>query len=410
MMRLSFNQKYDVNLNAIIKAQEKMQTASNKLNFQTRILTPADDPSGAARVSALEQQIETSTQFQTNSNILKNGLSVEETVLSSIQGSITRARTLTISLGNGSYSQTERSAVAKELTNLRSELFDLMNQKDSNGGFIFSGFKEQNQTYTLNPSTGYYDFGGDEGQKFLQISNSVTIPINDSGKNVFENVDARYKTTSLATAGGISSAKITMLNQSAFDEFYRKNYDAVTPANNNYRVNFTAPDQYDIRLQSGAALVPPVSGTVSPGQAVNFQGLSIEGKGSFPGSIDFSLKAPEKKNILNTLTDIINAVEKNALADDALQDKLMDATNQMERAAARVGDTISSIGGRQNLLTSVAGSTADLKIANTQYRADIYEIDLYEGLTELTKQETILQTVQGTFTKVTSTSLFDYIR
>jgi flagellar hook-associated protein 3 FlgL len=149
---------------------------------------------------------------------------------------------------------------------------------------------------------------------------------------------------------------------------------------------------------------------VSPGQAVNFQGLSIEGKGSFPGSIDFSLKAPEKKNILNTLTDIINAVEKNALADDALQDKLMDATNQMERAAARVGDTISSIGGRQNLLTSVAGSTADLKIANTQYRADIYEIDLYEGLTELTKQETILQTVQGTFTKVTSTSLFDYIR
>lgn len=141
-MRLSFNQKYDINLNALIKAQEKMQTASNKLNFQTRILTPADDPSGAARVSALEQQIETATQFQTNSNILKNGLSVEETVLSSIQGSITRARTLTVSLGNGSYSQTERLAVAKELTNLRSEIYDLMNQKDSNGGFIFFGFKE----------------------------------------------------------------------------------------------------------------------------------------------------------------------------------------------------------------------------------------------------------------------------
>lgn len=409
-MRLSFNQKYDINLNALVKAQEKMQTASNKLNFQTRILTPADDPSGAARVSALEQQIETATQFQTNSNILKNGLSVEETVLSSIQGSITRARTLTVSLGNGSYSQTERLAVAKELTNLRSEIYDLMNQKDSNGGFIFSGFKEQNQTYTLNPSTGYYDFGGDEGQKYLQISSSVTIPSNDSGKNVFENVDGRYKTTNLSTTGGISSAKITMLNQSAFDDFYRNNYDALTPANNDYRVSFTAPDQYEIRLQSGAALTPPVSGTALPGQPVNFQGLSIEHKGAFPGSIDFSLKTPEKKNILNTLTDIINAVEKDGLADDALQDKLMDATNQMERAAARVGDTISSIGGRQNLLTSVSGSAADLKIANTQYRADIYEIDLYEGLTELTKQETILQTVQGTFTKVTSTSLFDYIR
>ena len=101
--------------------------------------------------------------------------------------------------------------------------------------------------------------------------------------------------------------------------------------------------------KSGAALTPPVTGTALPGQPVNFQGLSIESKGAFPGSVDFSLKAPEKKNILNTLTDIINAVEKDALADNALQDKLMDATNQMERAAARVGDTISSIGGRHKI-------------------------------------------------------------
>lgn len=409
-MRISFNQKYQVNLNGILTAQERLQNASAKLDKQTKILTPSDDPSGSARVASLDQQIESAKQFETNSNILKNDLSVEEAVLSSIQGSINRAKTLTISLGNGSYSQKDREAVANELSNIRSELFDLMNQKDSSGGFIFSGFEDQSQTYTLNPATGYYDFGGGEGQKYLQISNSVTIPVNDSGKNIFENVDARYKTTVPTTGGGITTATINTFSQSIFDEFYRQNYDALTPANNDYRVNFTAPDQYEIRLQSGSPLSPAVSGTVLPGQAILFQGLSIESNGSYPGSIDFSLSPPQKKNILNTLTDVINAVEKNALSADALKAVLIDTNVQMERASSRIGDAISALGGRQNLLTSVLENTADLKIANTEYRADIYELDLYEGITELTKQETVLQTVQSTFSRVTGTSLFDYIR
>lgn len=409
-MRLSFNQTYAVNVAAIGKAQERLQMASAKLEKQAKILTPADDPSGAARVAALDQQIDSTGQFQVNSNMLSNSLDVEEAVLRSIQSSIQRAKTLTISMGNGSNSQTERAAIAGELANVRAEIFDLMNQRDSNGGYLFSGFNEKTQSYEYNESTGYYDFKGDEGQKFLQVSTSVTVAANDSGKNIFETVDARNKAINITTAGGISSAVVEVSSQSIFDGFYNQKYDGVTAANNDYRVSFTAPDQYAITLQSGAPLVPAVGGTVLPGEAINFNGLKIDHTGTFPGQIDFSLKPPAKSNILNTLTDLIDAVLVDQLEPDQLKSVLVDTSVQIDRAALKVGEATSVLGGRQNLISSIAGSLEDLKIANVEYRADIYELDLVQGITELTKQETQLQVVQSTFTKVTQLSLFDYIR
>jgi flagellar hook-associated protein 3 FlgL len=409
-MRLSFNQTYAVNVAAIGKAQERLQMASAKLEKQARILTPADDPSGAARVAALDQQIDSTGQFQVNSNMLSNSLNVEETVLRSIQSSMLQAKTLVISLGNGSNSQTEREAIASQLANVRAEIYDLMNQRDSNGGYLFSGFNEKTQSYEYNESTGYYDFKGDEGQKFLQVSTSVTIAANDSGKNIFETVEARNKPINVAVGGGITQAKVEVSSQSIFDGFYTQKYDGVTAANNDYRVSFTAPDQYAITLQSGAPLAPPVAGTVLPGQAVNFNGLKIDNSGTFPGQIDFSLKPPSKSNVLNTLTDVVNAVLRDKLQPEQLKEVLIDTTVQLERASLKVGETVSALGGRQNLITSISGSLEDLKLANVEYRADIYELDLVQGITELTKQETQLQVVQSTFTKVTQLSLFDYIR
>lgn len=409
-MRISFNQTYTRGVTAIAGVQERLQNASAKLEKQTKILTPADDPSGAAKVSALDQQISNVEQYKVNSNMAANSLNVEETVLRGIQGSISRAKTLLISLGNGANSQLDRAAIAGELSNIRSELFDLMNQRDSNGGFMFSGFKENKQSYEYNEMTGYYDFNGDEGQKFLQISDAVTVATNDSGKNIFENVDARNKPFNIAVSGGVTQANIEVTSQANFDSFYSQKYDGVNAANNDYRVSFSAPDQYAITLQSGAALVPPVAGMVLPGQPVNFNGLKISHTGAFPGQVDFSLKPPSKSNILNTLTDVVNAVLRDKLTPDLLKDVLNDSSVQSDRAALKVGEAVSAIGGRQNLISSVASTLEDFKIANVAYRADIYELDLVEGITELTKQETQLQIVQSTFTKVTGLSLFDYIR
>jgi flagellar hook-associated protein 3 FlgL len=408
-MRISFNQKYEQSLSAILRGQEKLLTASAQLEKQTKILTPADDPSGSARVVALDQQITQTDQYQANSIGLKNSLNIEETVLTGIRKSMDQARLLTVSLGNGAYSQLDRSAIAKQLENIRSEVFDLMNQKDANGGYLFSGFQEQTQSYSLNATTGYFEFNGDEGQKSLQVSPSVSLPSNDSGKIVFEDVNARYKTTAPIEGGGVTSAKIAVKDQSAFDQFYLKNYDGVTAANNNYRVQITAGNTFEI-LRNNTSLVPAFTGSFVAGEPISFKGLTIAANGAGPGTIDFSLPPPSKSNILNTLTDIINAVERDKQSGDLLADKIADTLVQIDTAALKVDATVSGIGGRQNSIDNIFNSNEDLQLSNKKYRADIYEVDYASAITELTKQETALQAVQATFNRVTGTSLFDYIR
>ncbi len=407
-MRISFNQKYQINLAAINKAQERLQLATTRMDNQSKILSPADDPSGSARVVTLDQQINQTEQYQNNSITLKNNLGIAETVLTSIRTSMDQARTLTVSLGNGAFSQLDRTAVSNQLGNIRSQLFDLMNQQDSSGAFLFSGFQSQKQPFSLDTSTGRYVYNGDDGQKSIQVSPSVAIASNDSGKTVFEDVDTRYQTTAFTPSGGVTSAKARMQNQSVFDNFFRSNYDSTTPANNNYTVELTGATSYEIR-RNGAALVPPVTGTYTSGQPINFQGLSITLEGTSPGQAAFSLQPPAKSNILNTLTDLINTVESGATG-EALATRVADVLNQIDGASLRVDATISAIGGRQNVLDNVFGGNEDLQITTKSYKAEIAELDYAEAITEVTKQETALQAVQATFNRVTGTTLFDYIR
>lgn len=411
-MRLSFNMKFNAGLDGILNTQQKMNRAQDQLTKQTRILTPADDPAASAKVLGLDQNLEQVAQFQNNSVLLKNNLALEETVLSNMRTSLDRVSMLAIAAGNATYTEAERGALAQELKNIQIELLDLMNSRNAEGGYIFSGYQDKKQSYSLNNATGIYEFQGDDGQKALQISPTIALPGNDSGKFVFENVDARFKTTpAVVSAGGATSANVVVADQGQFDAYYKQTYDSLTPANNDFSVVLTAPSTYEI-LQNGAALVPPVTGAFTPNAPIQFNGLTINVNGAavVPGQVDFSLQPPEKKNMLTTIGEFITALENPAISDFEFTDMISDTVNQITSAASNIDSSLSTIGGRVNVLDSVFGTNEDLTINNKAYRADISEVDYAAALTEITKQEIALQAISATFTKVSGVSLFDYIR
>ncbi|GAB58461.1 flagellar hook-associated protein FlgL [Rheinheimera nanhaiensis] len=411
-MRLSFNMKFNAGLDGILTTQQKMNRAQDQLTKQTRILTPADDPAASAKVLGLDQNLEQVAQFQNNSVLLKNNLALEETVLTNMRTSIDRARVLAIASGNGAYTEADKKAVAQELKNIQVELLDLMNSRNAEGGYIFSGFQDKKQTYSLNNATGIYEFQGDDGQKALQISPTIALAGNDSGKFVFEDVNARFKTTpAVISAGGATAAEVSVTDQSQFDAYYKQNYDALTPANNDFSVVLTAPSTYEIQ-RNGASLVPPVTGTFTPDAPIAFNGLTINisGAAAVPGQVDFSLQAPEKKNILTTIGEFITALENPALSAFEFNEAISDTLTQTTAAATNIDSFLSSIGGRVNVLDSVFGTNEDLTVNNKAYRADLSEVDYAAALTEITKQEIALQAISNTFVKVSGVSLFDYIR
>ena len=215
-MRLTFNMQFNQSLNGILNAQQRMAKAESQLSQQTRILSPADDPAGAAKVLSLDQNKAQIDQYQTNSILLKNNLGLEETVLTSMRTSLDRTSTLVQATGNGTYTYEQRKAVAFELENIQTELFDLMNTRAADGSYIFAGYQDKTPAYERNLSTGDYEFKGDDGNRAMQISQSISLPGNDSGKAIFDNVFTRFEPeVSAAPAGTVT----TVTNQAMFDNF-----------------------------------------------------------------------------------------------------------------------------------------------------------------------------------------------
>src|SRR5690606_14481013 len=88
---------------------------------------------------------------------------------------------------NGSLSAEDRQSIAAELSEREDELLSLMNTRNARGEYLFSGFQGKTQPF-VRGADGGYSYQGDEGQRKLQIASSLSIPISDSGKSIFQNV------------------------------------------------------------------------------------------------------------------------------------------------------------------------------------------------------------------------------
>ncbi|EIW90252.1 flagellar hook-associated protein FlgL [Alishewanella agri BL06] len=407
-MRLTFNMQFNQSLNGILNAQQRMTKAESQLSKQTRILSPADDPAGAAKVLSLDQNKTQIDQYQTNSILLKNNLALQETVLTSMRTSYDRVLTLTIASGNGTYGAEQRKAIAFELRNIQTELFDLMNTRAADGSYIFAGYQDKTPAYERDPVTGVFEFKGDDGNRALQISQSISLPGNDSGKAIFESVFKRFQPqVTLAPAG----ANLNVSNQTTFDSFYRANFDSLNPLNNQFSLQIDAGGSYQL-LRNSTAVNPPVTGSYTAGQPISFNGLTfnLDAATTLPTQVDFTLPPPEQTNVLNTIQRYIDILNDPNATSDELSVVLADTLQEIASTSSNVDGSLANLGGRLNVVDSVFNTNADLLISNQQYKADISEVDLAAALTEIKRQEVALQAASQTFQKVNATTLFDYIR
>jgi flagellar hook-associated protein 3 FlgL len=409
-MRLSSNQIFNQGVNGILRTQERLLKAQDRITNQTKILTPSDDPAATAQVLRLNERIELTKQYETNGTILTNYLNSEEVSMNGIKSAMDRAKVLGIQAGSGSLTDSDRTGIAFEIASIRDEVFDLMNSKNTDGGFIFSGFQSNIQPYTFDQASGIYQYHGDEGELKLQISASVKLSAGDTGKSLFEDVDSRLQATTVTvTSGAATSANAAVQNQSQFDTYHKANYDPATPANNVYSAVLLAGNTYEVRNSVGTVLQ---AGSFNQGAGIDFNGLNVSFGGAtvVPGSADFTFSTPGKKNILTTLQDMFTALTAGGGSTPALDRSLKDSHSQITNSANRIAIVQASLGGRLNVVESVLQSNQEINHANQKTRSDLAEIDYAVAVTDLVKEESALEAAQSTFGRVSRLSLFDFIR
>jgi len=212
--------------------------------------------------------------------------------------------------------------------------------------------------------------------------------------------------------GNVVAAQIEVVSQGEFDNFHSNNYDHANPGNNTFRLNVIAPlipgngDTFEILDSTNSVLQ---SGNFTSEKGIRFNGVNITAQGASPGSVDISLTPPSNVNILNTLESLKTALTDTSLSNTDFRERMADAQVGIENAKYAVMSTMSTIGGRNNTISRVTESNESFKVINQEAMAILTEADLAAAMTDLTKEQNILEMSYKSFNKINNLSLFNSV-
>lgn len=186
-MRVSTVDLYRRTVDNLNIQQAAINDLQLKISAGKKIINASDDPIGATKASNLRYEISKFNQFIKNADTAKGLLEYEDSILDSVSHLYQRLRELAISAGNASLGRDDREAVATEMEERLNELQDLVNAKDANGDYLFSGYKAKIQT-VIKAEDGQFIFQGDEGKRNISLSDTTSLTVLDSGKNIFFNI------------------------------------------------------------------------------------------------------------------------------------------------------------------------------------------------------------------------------
>tara|TARA_R110002049_G_scaffold218166_1_gene389606 strand:- start:682 stop:2160 length:1479 start_codon:yes stop_codon:yes gene_type:complete len=292
-MRVSTAYIFDQNLSAMLNKQAELGKTQLQVSTGNRILNPSDDPAGSVQILNLQREVSLSEQYLSNATKAENKQSNEEGVLDSATSMLQRVRELAVQGLNATNTQADKQAIAIEIKQLNQQLLALANTRDSNGDYLFSGFKSNTQPYgTING-----DYQGDEGQRNIKVGEGVLIETNDPGNRVFEApLISTTTTTTLSpvvtvNAGNTGDSSVVVSNYTGGTAVFSETF---TFDGTNYvdgagaLYPYTAPGPTSFNLTT-----PPMTITFSDTPAIGDELTVSNGTGSGQASITVDSGAAE---------------------------------------------------------------------------------------------------------------------
>ena len=288
-VRISTSQFYNTNSanyqSNFAKTVKTQQEASDGI----RVRSGKDDPVGAARLLQLEQQQNMLSQYQGNITSVRNALGTAESTLNSIGTILQRVNELAVSSGNGTFTDADRKANADELASLEDQLFTLMNSKDENGKYLFSGSKGDTPPYARN-ADGTYSYQGDQGKLNLQVGDMLSLAANETGYDAFEQALNTSRSQTSLTAPATDDGRVSLSNgQVSGNSLYNDRFRSGEP----YSIEFLSSTEYKITDAAGndVTLEASQGGKFDPNgdnTSISFRGVDLR--------LDITFKDGDKGN------------------------------------------------------------------------------------------------------------------
>jgi flagellar hook-associated protein 3 FlgL len=412
-MRISTIQTFNRGIADIQRVSNAGNTTQEQISTGRRVLRPSDDPVAATRILQLNQEIAAREQYQRNITSVTNRLSLEDSVLSGIGEVLQRVREIAVQLGSGSLSKQDRGFLAEEINVRQDELLSLLNTRDSNGEFIFAGYKGSTQPF-VDSGGGGFKFQGDEGERLVQIGATTFVSSRDSGKPLFEEIpsDARnFVTSNNPRNTAVPPAAITVgqvIDQEVYDEFFPEDAyiefepaDAIEPPGLNYTVRRSS----DNRVIGGLQNERFVSGN-----QIVFEGIAVRITGTPDPGDSFIIESSSQQSVLTTLSRMVEGFRQ---FDDTPQgrqqvtDLVNSSMNNLDNAQTKILEGQSKVGARLNTLESTRSLHEQVDLVSQDVLSQLQDVDFAEAVSRLSLETFVLEAAQQSFARIANLSLFN---
>jgi flagellar hook-associated protein 3 FlgL len=403
-MRLSTQSYYSRSISAMLDQQSALSKIQNQVASGKRISTPADDPIAAVHVLELERSKQEYSQYEKNSSLARNRLSLEENSMADAGTVLQRVRELVLQASNiGTLNDRDRESIAVELASRLEQMQDIANRKDGNGEYLFSGFSTLTQPFA-GASSGNVVYAGDQGARLLQVGPTQRIADSHSGFDVFMNISEGNGTfTTSVNAANTGSGAISV--------------GSVTDPNawvpDNYTVTFTSATDYEITDSATPTANVVASGNYTSGSTIGFNGVQFVVTGTPATGDTFSVSQSRNEDVFTTIDRVVDALRSSGgtpAANAKLASTLEKSLQQIDQASDHFLGVRSQVGSRLSALDTADSSREDLNIDIDSALSDLRDLDYAEALARMNQQLVGLQAAQMSYSQISQLSLFNYLR
>ena len=399
-MRISTRQIYTQGIEAFQQQQQKLAKLQEQISSGVRLNNPSDDPAAASRVLELEQDVSVLEQYQANINLAEQRLGQQDAVMKSYADLLNRVRELAIQGNNGPLDPTSRNAIATELDERLNEIYSLANTTDANGDYLYAGFQNGNLPFTraTTGSISHVSFNGDAGTRSIQISRVRQMEIDVSGQEIFMQIPssvALREIPAIANAGSGVIAPASFVDSSVY-----------VPGD--YEIRFTAPGVYDVFDVAGGVNIVTGASYVDS-QDINFQGVQTSITGVPAAGDVFTVSAGQYQDVFSIVSNLAETL-RNAPGDAVRAANIARSLVDIDAALEISLNNRTTVGGKLNAIESQREENeAQVLVAKTTL-SSLRDTDLAEAISQLTLEQTTLEAAQAVFARITSSSLFNFLK
>jgi flagellar hook-associated protein 3 FlgL len=402
-MRVTTPLLFKLGVDSIARQQERLLETQQRIADGKRMLSPSDDPIGAAQAVTVSQAKARTTQYATNIGAATDALAHAESVLGSTTDVLQSVRTIAINAGAGSLSDADRASLAADLRNHLAHLTGLANARDGDGAFLFAGFATATQPFA--DGAGGVAYSGDAGQRALEVAPGRNLPISASGDAVFMRI---------AQGNGTFVVQPAVANTGSGVAGAGHVVDPTALTGDTYRIQFNVAGgvtTYDVVDVTTATVVSAGNAYVEGG-AINVAGMQVAIGGAPANGDQFTLVPSTPQSVFETVSQLIATLE----AGTATPAARAQFSNGVNRAIANVDQALdhlltvrADMGAGLRELDMLAAGNESRQLLHDKTLSRLQDLDYNAALSDFARHQLALEAAQKSFLQVTGLSLFDYL-